>query len=99
MLRGISSLQDFEQLPDILFQLKSLYVAITRARNNLRIADFSTKGESMRVCLLHLSFFFLRTINSRNFGLAAVRYKTASLAMKFQILRHLPRSMIGERER
>ena len=40
-----------------LFQLKSLYVAITRARNNLRIADFSNKGESMRVCLLHSSYF------------------------------------------
>ena len=58
MLRGISSLQDVEELPNILFQLKFLYVAITRARNNLRIADFSAKGESMRVCLLHSSYFF-----------------------------------------
>ncbi|KAF8816728.1 hypothetical protein BYT27DRAFT_7237858 [Phlegmacium glaucopus] len=35
-------------------ELKSLYVAITRARNNLRIADFSTKGESMRELWLSL---------------------------------------------
>ena len=58
MFRGTSSFQDFEGLLNIFFQLKSLYVAITRARNNLRIADFSTKGEPMRVCLLHSSYFF-----------------------------------------
>lgn len=32
-------------------QLKSLYVAATRARDNLWIADGSDKGDSMRVCL------------------------------------------------
>ena len=30
-------------------KLKGLYVAVTRARNNLRIIDESEKGEPMRV--------------------------------------------------
>lgn len=36
-------------------KLKGLYVAVTRARNNLRIADESFIGEPMRVILLPLS--------------------------------------------
>ena len=56
MLRGILSLQDVEEMPNVLFQLKSLYVAITRAQNNLRIADCSTKGESIRVRHLHFRY-------------------------------------------
>jgi hypothetical protein len=33
------------------YQLKSLYVAITRARKNMWIADCSERGEPMRVSL------------------------------------------------
>ncbi|PPQ98968.1 hypothetical protein CVT24_003464 [Panaeolus cyanescens] len=46
----------------ICLELKSLYVAITRARNNLRIVDSSDKSEPMRVlweklrCVTHASF-------------------------------------------
>ena len=44
---GVSSFLDV--LP---CQLKSLYVAMTRARTNLWIVDYSTKSESMKVCIL-----------------------------------------------
>lgn len=41
-------------LSDSLMQLKSLYVALTRARENVWIADCSDKGEPMRVSNFHV---------------------------------------------
>ena len=60
-------------------QLKFLYVAITRARKNLWIADCSDKGEPMKVSVHHEHRPLLLTRIIRTFGLPKSRYRYADL--------------------